>query len=75
MEQQLLEYIEQEIKRGVAEPMIKKALREAGWGDSLIEEAFVSLRAPVSPASEPVLPESEAPARPVPRQLAMELKG
>ncbi|MGB2631928.1 MAG: hypothetical protein WBC48_03345 [Minisyncoccales bacterium] len=63
MEQQLLTYIEQEIKRGVAEPMIKKALREAGWGDSLIEEAFALLQAPVPPASESVSSELEAPAR------------
>ncbi len=40
MEEQLLNYIEQELKRGVARPAIKKALLDVGWKLALIEEAF-----------------------------------
>jgi hypothetical protein len=57
MEQQLLNYIEQESKRGVPELMVKKALRDAGWSDAQVNEAFSALEskivpmAPVSPAA------------------------
>ena len=50
MEKQLLDYVEQESKRGVAAQMIKKALRDAGWDDALVEEAFVSVQSPEPPA-------------------------
>jgi len=50
MEQQLLTYIEQELKRGVAEQMIKRALGDAGWESALIEEAFAVIQPPAASA-------------------------
>lgn len=51
MEEQLLSYIERELKRGVAKPAIKKALLDVGWNLSSIEEAFARVRSKaVAPA-------------------------
>jgi hypothetical protein len=49
MEQQLLNYIEQESKRGVSELMVKKALRDAGWSDAQVNEAFSALESKIVP--------------------------
>jgi len=49
MEQQLLNYVEQESKRGVPEHMVKKALRDAGWSDIQINEAFEAIQSRVTP--------------------------
>jgi len=49
MEQQLVNYIEQECKRGVPENMVKKALRDAGWVDQQIDEAFHAVQSRVTP--------------------------
>jgi cytoskeletal protein RodZ len=65
MEQQLLNYVEQESKRGVPEQLIRKALHDAGWGDDQIEEAFKAVQSkaaaiqPVEPALG-VSPDEEA---------------
>ncbi len=52
-----MSYVEQELKRGVSEPAVKKALRDAGWADNLVEEAFLAAR----PPALPVPPESSGP--------------
>jgi hypothetical protein len=53
MEQQLLIYIEQELKRGVSEAMIKKALVDAGWENAAVEEAFGAAQTKLFPAAVP----------------------
>ncbi|MFA6376063.1 MAG: hypothetical protein WCX69_01525 [Candidatus Paceibacterota bacterium] len=55
MEQQLLNYVEQESKRGVPEHMVKKALHDAGWSDDQINEAFEVVQSRVVPPA----PESD----------------
>ncbi|MCU0653533.1 MAG: hypothetical protein MUD10_04715 [Candidatus Pacebacteria bacterium] len=60
MEKQLLEYVEQESKRGVPQPMIRKALRSAGWDERAIEDAFVALESRMAPPlPRPKAPEGE----------------
>ena len=54
MEQQLLNYIEQESKRGVPELMVKKALRDAGWSDAQVNEAFSALESKIIVPMTPV---------------------
>jgi len=49
MEKKLLEYVEQELKRGVSTQMVKKALLNAGWDDHLIEEAFAMVQTRETP--------------------------
>lgn len=59
IDQRLFMYIEQELKRGVPKAAIKNSLREAGWSEDAIEEAFIAVQnrnAPPSPKTE--LPEA-----------------
>lgn len=49
MEQQLLTYIGQELRRGVPVPMIKKALKDAGWESDLVQEALDEVESQVVP--------------------------
>jgi len=49
MEQELFNYVEQELKRGVTQETIKKALRSAGWDDATINETFNVIQAKLAP--------------------------
>ncbi len=44
MDQQLLIYIEQELKRGSQPDAVKKALCDAGWESALVQEAFAAVQ-------------------------------
>lgn len=59
MEKQLLDYVEQESKRGVPPLMIKKALREAGWDDPSITEAFTAVQSQKNPPLPRIQPSGE----------------
>lgn len=51
-----MDYVEQESKRGVSEFTIKKVLRNAGWDEVSIEEAFAAIQGRVAPP----LPKAQA---------------
>jgi len=55
IDQRLFMYVEQELKRGVPDIAIKKALRETGWSEDLVRQAF----AIVQSRAEPPRPEIE----------------
>jgi len=55
----LLNYVEQESKRGVPEYMVKKALRDAGWSDAQINEAFAAVQSKVTPPAPGLSPKDE----------------
>lgn len=51
MDQQLLAYIEQELKRGVRPETVKKALCDAGWESQAVQEAILAIQSKaVAPA-------------------------
>ena len=60
MDQQLLAYIEQELKRGVRPETVKKALCDAGWEGGLVEEAFLVVQSKsAAPLPQFALPKKE----------------
>jgi len=60
--QQLSDYIKQQIKEGVSEGDIKKALLKNGWSDVDIDGALSVLLAPASVSSVPVPPPIATPS-------------
>ena len=65
--QQLLDYIKQQSKEGIAEGDIKKALLQSGWNEVDIDAAFSSFGAPIAPTPSPattVPAQQNSPAKP-----------
>ena len=58
MDQQLLAYIEQELKRGVRPETVKKALCDAGWEGQAVQEAILAVQ---SKTASPVLQTASVP--------------
>lgn len=58
IDQRLFIYIEQELKRGVPNAAIKNALREAGWAEEAIGQAFIAVQS----RNVPPRPVQELPA-------------
>lgn len=56
--QQLLDYIKQQLAEGVTEEDIKKPLLQNGWGDADINEALSALQPPTPTSSAPIPPSS-----------------
>ncbi|MFN7088764.1 MAG: hypothetical protein ACK4NX_03050, partial [Candidatus Paceibacteria bacterium] len=51
--QQLLDYIEQQLQQGVSQEQIKSSLMANGWQAQDIEEAFAFIQNPASQVSTP----------------------
>jgi len=51
IDQRLLTYIEQELKRGVPSVAIKNVLRDVGWADEVIDQAFAVVQNQIIPPS------------------------
>jgi len=51
IDQRLLTYIEQELKRGVPSAAIKNVLRDVGWADEVIDQAFAVVQNQIIPPS------------------------
>ncbi len=49
--QQLLDYIKQQLKQGVSREQIRSSLMANGWQEADINEAFVSINSPISSTS------------------------
>jgi len=65
MDQQLLAYIEQELKRGVRPEVIQKALCAAGWESGLVKDALAAVQ---SGAAAPFPQAVSAPSGEIARQ-------
>ncbi len=44
--QELVDYIREQLKAGITDPEIRKILAESGWADEDIEKAFQALKVP-----------------------------
>jgi hypothetical protein len=66
--QQLLDYVKEQLKSGVAQAAIEKALLEAGWAQSDIRDCFVQAIQPA--AAQPVMAKSAFTGSPAQQQPA-----
>ena len=56
MDQQLLAYIEQELKRGVRPETVKKALCDAGWEGQAVQEAILAIQSKTVAPAPKIMP-------------------
>ena len=47
VDQRLIDFIKNTLKKGYSEQQIKKALIEKGWQQSQVDEAFNTVRSPI----------------------------
>ena len=66
IDQSLKDYIQQNLSSGFAETEIRKVLRDAGWSELDVEEAFLEINPPANPpAAAPVEPRVQSRPQPV----------
>jgi hypothetical protein len=53
-DQSLLDYVKQQLENKIPEETIRKALLDAGWQNTLVEEAFNLVKPPIIPAPAPL---------------------